>query len=78
MKCYKCGKEMDRENSLATIKGIEIEIDVAMRLEPVLPGDIEYYNQQLGKYSDGQGRCHIGICYECYIDGLFNMAGGGK
>ena len=69
MKCWKCGKEMDRENSLATIKGIEVE--VKMNLDPVLPEDIEYYNKQLGKYSNGQGECNVGICYECYIDSLF-------
>lgn len=71
MKCYKCGKEMERENSRATLTGIVIE--VKMTLDPILPEDIDYYNKQLGKYSNGNGACHIGICYECYIDGLFHI-----
>ena len=71
MKCFKCGKEMDREYSLATLKGLEV--DVKMNLDLVLPEDIDYYNQQLGKYSNGQGECHVFLCYECYIDGLFQI-----
>ncbi len=69
MKCFKCEKEMDREDSLATIKGIKV--DVEMGLDPILSGDIDYYNKQLGKYSNGKGECHVGLCYECYIDVLF-------
>lgn len=69
MKCFKCQKEMDRENSGATIKGILVNVTV--ELASVLPEDIEYYNVQLGKYSNGRGSCHVGICYECHIDGLF-------
>ena len=71
MKCWKCDKEMGRENSRETLGGIEVE--VKMNLTPVLPDDIDYYNKQLGKYSDGKGECKVGICYECYIDGLFQM-----
>lgn len=71
MKCWKCGKEMDRESSRATVEGMLVE--VKMSLDPVLPEDVEYYNQQLGKYSDGKGECKVGICYECYIDGLFHL-----
>jgi len=69
MECYKCRKEMGREDSRATLEGIVIE--VKMNLDPILPEDIDYYNKQLGKYSNGQGECKVGICYECYIDGLF-------
>lgn len=72
MKCEKCGKEMAREDSRATLVGVEIK--VKMNLDPVLPTDIDYYNKQLGKYSNGNGECEVGICYECYIDGLFNIA----
>ena len=73
MKCYRCGKEVDRENSRATIWGILVEVKI--ELDPILPEDIEYYNKQLGKYSDGNGKCEVAICYECYIDGLFNIEG---
>lgn len=69
MKCQKCGKEMGREDSRATLKGIVIE--VKMNLDPILPEDVDYYNKQLGKYSNGKGECNVAICYECYIDGLF-------
>lgn len=62
---------MDRENSKGIIKGIEINIKID--LDPILPEDIEYYNKQLGRYSNGKGECHIGICYECYIDDLFQI-----
>ena len=68
MKCFKCGKEMEREDGRATLTGIEVE--VKMNLDPVLSEDIVYYNKQLGKYSNGKGECKIGICYECYVDGL--------
>jgi len=73
MKCYKCGKEMARETSRAILKGIDVEVKID--LDPILPDDVEYYNLQLGKYSNGKGECHVGICYECYIDGLFNPPG---
>ena len=71
MKCFKCGKEMDRESSRATLKGVEV--NVKMKLDPILPEDITYYNEQLGKYSNGNGECDVCICYECYIDGLFHI-----
>jgi len=44
MECYKCGKEMGRENSRATLTGIKVE--VKMNLDPVLPEDIVYNNEQ--------------------------------
>ncbi len=62
---------MDRENGLVILKGIEVDVEI--KLDPILPSDIEYYNKQLGKYSDGKGECHVAICYECYIDGLFKL-----
>ncbi len=72
MKCFKCGKEMERENSRVTLKGIEVKVKVKINLDPILPEDIDYYNSQLGKYSNGEGECDVAICYECYIDGLFH------
>lgn len=71
MKCWKCGKEMGREGGRALLKGIEVQVKVA--LDPLFPEDIEYYNNQLGKYSNGNGECKVSICYECYIDGLFHI-----
>lgn len=68
MLCWKCSKEISRETSRATLVGISV--DVKMNLDPILPGDIDYLNEQLGKYSDGNGECHIALCYECYLDGL--------
>jgi len=66
MRCFKCGKEMDRENSKATIKGGDVAVE--LNLDPA------YNNLQiLAKYSDGKGESHVAICYECYIDGLFNI-----
>lgn len=89
MKCYKCDKEMGREDGGSTLQGINV--DVALQdhvssspLGAVIPSNlrtpenIAYYNLQLGKYSDGQGEAHVGICYECYIDGLFNNEGRSK
>jgi len=71
MKCFKCSKEMERADSNGTMKGIVVDviIDKPNRTQET----IAYNNLQLGKYSDGKGECHVGICYECYIDGLFNM-----
>ncbi len=71
MKCFKCGKEMERENSRATLKGIEVKVKI--NLDPILPEDIDYYNSQLGKYSNGEGECDVAICYECHIDALFQV-----
>lgn len=69
MKCFKCGKEMEREDGGATVKGLAVDItkDESDRTQET----IDYNNLQLGKYSDGNGECHVAICYECYIDGLF-------
>lgn len=72
MKCFKCDKEMDREDEGTTLKGIEVNLTIT---EPKrTKEDIAYYNVQLGKYSNGKGECHVRICYECYIDGLFNQS----
>ena len=83
MKCFKCGREMDREDGQMTIKGICV--DVTLQAETSAPDsliitsnqstpeNIAYNNLQLGKYSDGNGGCHVAICYECYIDGLFQI-----
>lgn len=72
MKCWKCGKEMDREDEGTTLEGITIAVNVKEEKRTI--ADVIYYNKQLGKYSDGNGECKVGICYECYIDGLFNIA----
>ena len=73
MKCFKCSKEMDRENDDdITVKGIVI--DVIIEESQRTKSTIAYNNTQLGKYSNGKGECHVGICYECYIDGVFNKA----
>lgn len=71
MKCWKCGKEMDREDGGPTIKGIVVTItlDDASKTQE----NIAHNNTQLGKYSDGKGECRVGICYECYIDRLFGL-----
>ena len=71
MKCFKCEKEMDREDSNLTMKGIAI--DVTIKEPNMTPETIAYNNLQLGKYSNGKGECHVAICYECYIDGLFSV-----
>ena len=71
MKCLKCGKETSRENNRVTLIGMYAK--VKMNLDPTLPDDIDYYNQQLGKYSNGQGECEVCLCYECYLDGMFNI-----
>jgi len=69
MKCSRCGKETDREDGEATLKGILVTIT----LEDATAETIAYNNIQLGKYSDGKGECRVGICYECYIDTLFGL-----
>lgn len=71
MKCYKCGKEMSRENGRTTLSGIEVSVKI--NLDPILPDDVDYYNNQLGKYSNGKGECEVAICYECYVDNLFHI-----
>ena len=69
MKCYKCGKEMDREDGNLIVKGIDV--NVCIEESNKTKKTIDYNNVQLGKYSNGEGECHVAICYECYIDGLF-------
>ena len=69
MKCFKCSKEMDRADGGEIIKGIEVTFTIDSELKT--DETIAYNNLQLGKYSDGSGGCHVAICYECYIDGLF-------
>jgi len=83
MKCWKCDKEMDREDGNMTIKGICVDVTLPTEISPLdsliptpnpsTPENIAYNNLQLGKYSDGNGECHVAICYECYIDGLFRI-----
>jgi len=72
MKCWKCNKEMDREDGGSIMKGIIVEV----KIEPPqnTKENIAYNNLQLGKYSDGKGECNVAICYECYIGGLFHIA----
>ena len=70
MECQKCNKEMDRDDGGATLKGIEVRVEVEPSQDT--EGNIAYRNLQLGKYSNGKGESHIAICYECYIDSLFN------
>ena len=69
MECYKCGKEMGRNDTGMTLKGIDVE--VVMEVEDA--ATITYNNRQLGKYSNGCGGCHVAICYECYIDIMFGI-----
>ncbi len=82
MKCWKCQKEMHREDGKEASPGIKF--DISMQDEPSkdcvtissnlrTPENIAYNNLQLGKYSDGNGECHVAICYECYIDTLFGI-----
>ncbi len=66
MNCLKCGKEMDRDDGGSTIKGIYSKVTIADKTQET----IDYNNAQLGKYSDGNGECHVGICLECDIDRL--------
>lgn len=70
MKCWKCDKEMDREEGKRTIKGVTVDVSPE---EGATEEEITYNNLQLGKYSDGKGGTHVGICYECYIDSLFQI-----
>ena len=82
MKCFKCSKEMGREDGGITLEGIRVDVILQDKEETIsdspvttlklrTPENIAYNNIQLGKYSDGKGECHVAICYECYIDGLF-------
>ena len=71
MECWKCDKEMDNKNGDYTIKGVAVDITLGS-FSPTLE-NVKYANKQLGKYSNGNGECHVAICYECYIDGLFQI-----
>ena len=71
MKCFKCGKETERDDGDHTIQGIKV--DVTLEEPDRTPETIAYNNLQLGKYSNGDGECHLRICYECYIDSLFSL-----
>ena len=69
--CFKCGKDM------ALISGGDdyrlTGVNVKVKLENPTPEKVDYNNRQLGKYSDGEGGCNVSICYECYVDGIFNL-----
>ncbi len=69
MKCWECGKQIDRADNGAIIYGIKIDV-VA---DNITPQTLEYYNLQLGKYSNGVGECHVALCYECWIDHLLGV-----
>ena len=70
MNCWKCKKDMGENKYL--LSGIEVNVPGELgSKEHYTPEQIAYNNLQLGKYSDGKGGCHVAICYECYIDGLF-------
>ena len=71
MKCFKCNKEMDREDGGATMKGVKVDVTIEEHVWTKETKD--YNNLQLGKYSNGNGECHVAACYECYIDGLFGL-----
>lgn len=70
MRCYRCGKEVDSPKEDCSLKGVEVTVSLEGKQRT--PENIEYFNKQLGKYSDGKGGCHVAICYECYIDNLFS------
>ncbi len=70
MECFKCSKEMTREDGGPTLTGVEVVVSSASENEVPNPETVEYFNKQLGKHSDGTGSCHVVICFECYIDGL--------
>ncbi len=73
MKCWKCDKEMDRDDGGTTLKGVVVTVGESKGADVIItPGDLDYREKQLGKYADGNGGCHVGICYECYIDGVFH------
>jgi len=62
---------MDRGDGNFTIKGLSVDVTIE---EPDRTREnIDYNNIQFGKYSNGDGECHIAICYECYIDGVFHI-----
>ena len=65
---------MDNEDGDCTFKGIDV--NVILDGVQKTPENIAYFNKQLGKYSDGNGECHVAICYECYI-GFPKVHGGG-
>jgi len=71
LKCWKCGKDMERDDGGTVIKGIEVTVHHDH--DYLTPADIEHNNRQLGKYGNGQGQCKVAICYECYIDNLFGV-----
>ena len=69
-KCWKCDKELDRKDGGTIIKGKVVTVHNESN---TTQADIDYLNKQLGKYNDGNGGCDVAICYECHIDGLFNV-----
>ena len=72
LKCWKCGKDMERDDGGSVIKGIVVNV-CNYGPAKLTPADIEYNNRQLSKYGNGQGQCDVAICYECYIDNLFGV-----
>jgi len=62
---------MARKDGGETIRGTVVELKYDKKNPK--QEDIEYFNLQLGRFADGKGGCHVAICYECYIDGLFHI-----
>lgn len=70
MNCQKCGKRMNMRGMRIPLPGKRIRANF---IYPLSQEEIEYRNEQLGKYSDDAGECDVAICYECYIDKEFGI-----
>ena len=70
LKCWKCGKDMEKEDGGPRLIG---KLETVTSQKELSPAEVDYFNRQLGKYSDGHGQCKVAICYECYVDNQFGI-----
>ena len=68
MNCIKCGKLISRDDGGPQTMALNLRVNNSDM--ETTPETIEYNKIQLGKYTDENGECDIGLCWECKIDNI--------
>ncbi len=75
MQCARCLKDMERiEGEKLDQPGVGIygrTYTWVLAPDQRTPETIAYSKRQLGRYSDDNGECKVGICQECELDVQF-------
>lgn len=73
MLCDRCGKQMSREDGMDKFELSGVDVSIHLSDDVKTPENIEYYNKQMGRYSNGEGCCHLSLCIECWFDSLMGV-----